>query len=92
MLRARNLAGQEKEPHAGRRPAKKATNLSLDAALLVEARELGINLSAALEEALSEIVRRRRAETWLQQNRAAIDAYNAHLDARGVFSDGTRTF
>lgn len=90
MLSGRTPAAKAK--NTGKRPAKKATNVSLDAALLQEARDLGVNLSAALEDALAEIVRRRRAEAWLQQNRAAIDAYNAHVEARGVFSDGTRTF
>jgi antitoxin CcdA len=71
---------------------KQATNLSVNAALLKEARELGVNLSGVLEDALAEVVRRRRAEAWLEQNRAAIDAYNDHVERRGVFSDGTRTF
>lgn len=71
---------------------KKATNLSVDARLLGEARELGINLSATLEQALVEALRERQRERWLAENRAAIDAYNEHVERHGVFSDGLRTF
>ncbi len=72
--------------------SKKPTNLSLSKALLEEARELGINLSAALDEALAELVRRRRAERWLEENQGAIEAYNAQVEKHGVFSDGLRSF
>lgn len=71
---------------------KKPTNLSLNSELLREARALGINLSAVLEEALAEIVRKRRMEVWLEENRAAMDAYNEHVERRGVYSDGRRGF
>lgn len=71
---------------------KRPTNLSLNSELLSQARSLGINLSAALEEALVEIVRRKRAEVWLEENRAATDAYNEHVERHGVFSEGLRGF
>lgn len=29
---------------------------------------------------------------WLAENREAIDAYNEHVEADGVFSDGLRGF
>ncbi|HJW09392.1 MAG TPA: type II toxin-antitoxin system CcdA family antitoxin [Holophagaceae bacterium] len=73
-------------------PAKRPTNLSLSKTLLDEARELEINLSAALDEALAEIVRRKKAERWREENRAAFEAYNAAVEKRGVFSDGLRSF
>lgn len=72
--------------------SKKPTNLSLSADLLLEARALDINLSAALDEALAGIIRKRRAEAWLEENRAAMDAYNDHVERHGVFSDGLRGF
>ncbi len=71
---------------------KKPTNLSLSSDLLRQARELDINLSAELDAALAEIVRKRQAELWLEENRAAMDAYNAQVEKRGVFSDGLRGF
>jgi antitoxin CcdA len=72
--------------------AKKPTNLSLSSDLLRQARELDINLSAALDQALGEIVRKRQAELWLEENRAAMEAYNAHVEKQGVFSEGLRGF
>lgn len=73
-------------------PVKRAANLSVSAGLLARARELGINLSATLEDALIVEIRRREAEMWLAENRAAIEAYNANVDAGGAFSDGLRGF
>jgi antitoxin CcdA len=73
-------------------PPKKPTNLSLSSDLLREARELGLNLSAELDAALGEIIRKRRAELWLEENRIAMEAYNALVEKRGVFSDGLRSF
>lgn len=71
---------------------KKATNLSINADLLSKARELDINLSATLEQALSEALKQRRRDRWLAENKAAMDAYNDHVEKHGVFSDGARSF
>jgi len=60
--------------------------------LLVKARELNINLSATLEEALTEQLKQRRRELWRQQNAKAIKAYNRFVKAHGVFSDDLRSF
>lgn len=72
--------------------AKRATNLSIRADLLAEARALKINLSQAFESHLAELVRTRKRELWLMENRGAIDAYNQRVEEEGVFSDGWRTF
>lgn len=71
---------------------KRATNLSINADLLGKARELGINLSATLEQALVEALRKRQRDQWVAENQAAIEAYNQHVDKQGVFSDGLRSF
>ncbi|MBB4862726.1 antitoxin CcdA [Pseudomonas nitritireducens] len=71
---------------------KKATNLSLNSDLLKQARELDVNLSAVLEEALADVVKERLAQRWLEQNREAIETYNQHVEETGVFSDGLRSF
>jgi len=71
---------------------KKPANLTVNSALLRKARQLDINLSAVLEEALEETVKRRLREQWLSENREAIDAYNEHVGKHGVFSDGVRSF
>ncbi|MAS40451.1 MAG: acetoacetyl-CoA synthase [Porticoccaceae bacterium] len=71
---------------------KRATNLSINADLLSKAKELGINLSATLEQALVEALRKRQRDQWVAENQAAIEAYNEHVDKQGVFSDGLRRF
>jgi antitoxin CcdA len=72
--------------------SKKAVNLSTDVALLREARERDINLSATLERALSDALRQQRRERWLAENRPGIAAYNEQVEAHGVFADTLRTF
>jgi antitoxin CcdA len=71
---------------------KKATNLSINADLLRQARELNINLSQTLEQSLSEVVRDAKKQKWLAENHDAIEAYNQRIEANGVFSDGLRRF
>jgi antitoxin CcdA len=71
---------------------KRATNLSINADLLGKARELGINLSATLEQALAEAIRQRARDQWVAENQAAIEAYNEHVDMQGLFSDRLRSF
>ncbi|HEX7776305.1 MAG TPA: type II toxin-antitoxin system CcdA family antitoxin [Parvibaculum sp.] len=72
--------------------AKKAVNLSVDAELLVRAREAGVNLSATLEDALRMRTREKERERWLEENREAIEAFNRRIERDGVWSDGLRRF
>ncbi len=72
--------------------AKKATNVSINSDLLAKARELKINLSATLEEALAERVNASQRERWKRENQAAIEAYNNLVEAQGTFSDTLRGF
>lgn len=71
---------------------KKATNLSLNSDLLAQAKALKINLSATLEKSLAEEVRKRKAESWLAENKEAIEASNKFIEKNGLFSDGLRLF
>ena len=71
---------------------KKPTNLSINSDLLRKAKDLGINLSFALEQALTAQLKERQAQLWLAQHKAAIDAYNQSVEENGVFSDGLRGF
>ena len=66
--------------------------MSIDKKLLEEAREKNLKLSPILEEALRRRLKEERAARWLEENRAAIDAYNKEVDEHGVFSDGVRSF
>ena len=47
---------------------------------------------AALEQALAEALKKKQREQWLTENRNAINAYNEHVEAHGVFSDDLRSF
>ena len=71
---------------------KKPTNLSINSDLLAQARAVKLNLSRVLEERLVEILRERARVTWLERNRAALEAYNQRVERDGVFSDGLRRF
>lgn len=79
-----------REDYAGY--GKRATNVSINQGLLEEAKALDINLSATLERALEAEVRARKREKWLEENREAIAAYNAHIEEHGIFSDHFRLF
>ena len=74
------------------RVVKQATNLSINRDLLNDARELGVNLSAVLEEALEKKIAAAKREKWLLENAEAIDSYNEFVAEQGVFSDGLRSF
>ncbi|MBI2319059.1 MAG: type II toxin-antitoxin system CcdA family antitoxin [Betaproteobacteria bacterium] len=74
------------------RRRKKAANLSVDSELLERARRLKLNLSQLFEAGLSQAIRAREREDWLKRNRAALAAYNEHVDKHGVFSEGLRSF
>jgi antitoxin CcdA len=71
---------------------KRAANLSVNGDLLNKAKDLDINLSATLEQALAEALKKKQREQWLAENRNAINAYNEHVEAHGVFSDDLRSF
>jgi antitoxin CcdA len=62
---------------------KRATNLTIDPALLDEARALNINLSATFEASLRDAVRARKAAQWLEENRAAIQSSNEWVEKTG---------
>lgn len=72
--------------------AKESTNLSLKSELLAEAKRLDIDLSATLENALEQEIRRHLQAEWLQQNAEAIDACNELTKKHGLFSDSFRVF
>ena len=68
------------KPGAATRP----TNLSLNAALVDEAKELGVNISLAAARGLEEAVKQARGERWLEENRSALDSSNEWMDANGL--------
>lgn len=71
---------------------KKSANLSINADLLQQAKQLNINLSQTLEKHLAEIVRQVQRDQWLAENKGALDEYNRRIESHGTFSDGLRRF
>ncbi len=71
---------------------KKAANLSIHGDLLPKTRELNINLSATLEQALKEELSKRESAQWVEENRAAIRNYNDFVEQHGCFGDEFREF
>lgn len=65
-------------------PARKATNVSLDAALLGEARSLNINLSRAAEDGIRAEVARLRAASWQHENAEALASSNRYVAGHGL--------
>ena len=72
--------------------AQKATNVSLVEPLLAEAKALHINVSQAAKAGLARAVAEKRAERWLQANRAAIESSNAYVEQRGLLLEKYRLF
>ena len=66
---------------------KRAVNVFVDSELIDEARRLRINMSETLERRLRAIVRVEHEKRWLENNRAAIDAYNDRVAQHGLLSD-----
>ncbi|MBC7635927.1 MAG: type II toxin-antitoxin system CcdA family antitoxin [Acetobacteraceae bacterium] len=80
------------EPKTAQRTQRRPTNVSLDRALVDEARSLGINLSQACERGIIEQLAKTRAERWADENREALASSNAFVEARGLPLAGNRQF
>lgn len=63
---------------------KQRTNVTLTAANLAAARELGLNVSAISDAAVAEAVRLARADAWRKENAVAISERRAWIEANGT--------
>ena len=72
--------------------ATRPTNVSLDAALVAEAKVLGVSISRSANEGLEKAVKKARADKWLEENAAALDAYNAFIAEHGLPLERYRQF
>jgi antitoxin CcdA len=63
---------------------RKSTNVTLSLVLVEEAKALGVNLSQAAEAGVAEAVARKRAESWLAENRDALESSNAFVEQHGL--------
>ncbi|GKX60123.1 type II toxin-antitoxin system CcdA family antitoxin [Leminorella grimontii] len=71
---------------------KKTVSVTLEPALLQQAREAGINLSAVLAKALKHEIHTSEAEKWKRENQAALQELNRITDEQGLLSDDYRAF
>ncbi len=69
---------------------RKPTNVSLPAALVAQATELGVNLSRACERGLAEAVSEARRLKWFEENREAFDYWNRDMAENGLPFDEYR--
>lgn len=72
--------------------SRKATNLSLDAELVREARAHGVNISQAAEAGVRRAVADARAEQWRRDNAAAVASSNRWVEENGLPLDRHRQF
>ncbi len=63
---------------------RKATNVSLDAKLVAEAKVLGVNVSRACEEGLAAELKAERGRQWKIENAQAIESSNAYVREHGL--------
>lgn len=71
---------------------KKATNITLSADVLAEAKALGINISQSCDQFLRELVRNERERRWQQDNADFIATYNQTVAEEGLPLDSWRSF
>jgi antitoxin CcdA len=64
--------------------ARRAANLSIDAAVLADAKALDINVSRAAESGIAEAVRAEKGRRWLEENREALESSNAWVEKHGL--------
>jgi antitoxin CcdA len=73
-------------------PSRRATNITLSEPLQREARALGINVSQACETGLAAAVAEAKARQWREENLAAMESWNAHVEQHGLPLSSFRQF
>lgn len=81
-----------KEFQYGENARRKPVNVTVNQDLLASARKYKLNLSKILEDSLLAELKARWQDDWLDENKAAISAYNKRIAKDGVFSDDIRRF
>jgi antitoxin CcdA len=81
-----------KHAEVRQRSRRIATNVTLDSALVAEARELGVNISKASATGLEAAVAKARSERWIADNQQALKSSNAFVDDHGLPLGSLRQF
>ena len=76
----------------GIQQTRKSTNLTLDIALLKEAKSLKVNLSRAAEDGIRQALLREREALWMTENREALESSNDFVEHHGVPMASHRQF
>ena len=71
---------------------RKSTNLSLDARLVAEAKDLDINISRVAEKSIAQAVKEERERLWKIENREAIESMNEYVEKNGLPLEEYRQF
>jgi antitoxin CcdA len=67
-------------------------NLSIDDAVVREAREFGVNMSRVAEAAIGEAARAERNRRWREENRKALESYAREVESEGLALARFRSF
>ncbi|MEO7504871.1 MAG: type II toxin-antitoxin system CcdA family antitoxin [Sphingomicrobium sp.] len=78
------MLNERRERFQGKQGRRRPTNVSLTAALVDEAKALGINVSKACEEGLAAANREERERRWLEENAEAIRSQNDYVAKHGL--------
>lgn len=78
--------------HRGETVRKRTITLNVDKRLVEQARRMKLNLSQVFEAELANAIRQCEAQGWLRRNRAALDAYNEHIEKHGVFGEHLHSY
>jgi antitoxin CcdA len=71
---------------------KVRVSLTIDEALVAQAKAAGVNLSAVAEEAIRFRTREEEMRRWAEENRAVLEAKAKLVEEQGLWSDGLRSF
>ena len=63
---------------------RKPTNISLDTALVEEAKTLGINMSRSAETGIAKAIADEKTRLWLLENSEAIESSNDYVRKHGL--------
>jgi antitoxin CcdA len=66
---------------------KRAVNVSIDAEILGVAKDMGVNLSQTLEDALRKSTDDERIRRWQEENREAIESQIAFFERNGTLTE-----
>lgn len=71
---------------------RESVELQLDGALMADAKALGLDSTAVMEDALRQSVAAEKTRRWREENAEAIRKSNEELEKNGLWCDDFRLF